>query len=250
MEAYANELIAVLLISLRITPTLAFAPPFTLIKSPPLVRVILGISLAFWTALSSRAAIPHFDDAQLVLAMCAELMLGVTLALALQLAFAALLTVGRTIDFQIGFGLAVLADPTLRTQMPLVGSLFAYAAAAVFFATSGPADLIALWASSLEQIPLGGFVIGQATIMVLAAYIGTALGIALGIGGVVIVSIFLLDIAIALMSRTLPQMNVLLLGFQVKTLALLVTLPFVFAFSGAGFLRLVRTAIDTTARLI
>jgi flagellar biosynthetic protein FliR len=52
------------------------------------------------------------------------------------------------------------------------------------------------------------------------------------------------------MSRTLPQMNVLVLGFQVKTLALLVTLPFVFAFSGSLFLRLMRLAIEVTPQLI
>jgi len=39
--------------------------------------------------------------------------------------------------------------------MPLIGTLFAYAAGAVFFATSGPADLVAIWSRSLERIPLG-----------------------------------------------------------------------------------------------
>jgi flagellar biosynthesis protein FliR len=57
-------------------------------------------------------------------------------------------------------------------------------------------------------------------------------------------------VTIAFMSRTLPQMNMLVLGFQVKTIALLVTLPFVFAFSGSLFLRLVRLAIDATPDLI
>ena len=54
----------------------------------------------------------------------------------------------------------------------------------------------------------------------------------------------LLDLAIAFMSRTLPQMNVLLLGFQVKSMATLVMLPIALAVSGGLFLRLLRTALQ------
>jgi flagellar biosynthetic protein FliR len=133
--------------------------------------------------------------------------------------------------------------------MPLIGTLFAYAAAAVFFATGGPADMLAIWRASVEQIPIGTFA-ADLDLTALAAYIGASFALALGIAGGVLLVLFLTDLAIAFLSRTLPQMNALLLGFQVKSMVLLVTLPIVFAFSGALFLRLVRLATSSSLGLL
>lgn len=248
-EPFADQLVVTLLISLRIAPTFAFAPPFTLARTPASVRLLLSLMLAFWLAAAHGGAIAPIAEANLVAIAAGELLFGIATALALQLAFAALLTAGRALDIQVGFGLAQVADPTLRTQMPLIGTLFIYAAAAVFFATSGPADLVAIWSSSIEAAP-PGTLLAPADLTALLSYVETVFVLAVGLAGVVFMTIFLIDLTIALMSRTLPQMNVLVLGFQVKTLAMLVTLPFVFSLSGALFLRIVRMAIDAVPELV
>ena len=250
MEGYANQIAAVLLLSLRIAPTLAFAPPFTLVRMPAIARLALCLGLSIWLLAAHPEAAANLRPGSGALAAAmSELLLGATLAISLQLAFAAIMTAGRALDIQVGFGLAQIADPTLRTHMPLVGTLFVYAAAAVFFATDGPLDLLAIWSRTLEIIPLGGFA-GAPALRPLLDYIELVFMLAMGLAGVVFLTIFIIDIAIAFASRTLPQMNVLLLGFQVKTIALLLTLPFVFALSGALFLRLMRLAVDATASLV
>jgi flagellar biosynthetic protein FliR len=250
MEFYQNQLIAALLISLRIAPTLAFAPPFTLLRVPVTIRLLLALWLAFWIVLANpeQTYERSVSEAELIPALISELFLGMVLSIALQLAFAALLTAGRAIDIQVGFGLAQVADPTLRQQLPLVGTLFSYAAAAIFFTTSGPADLLAIWSHSVSEIPMGAM--ASPSLSALLGYISAVFVLAVGIAGLVLLVLFLVDIAIAFMSRTLPQMNMLVLGFQVKTIALLVTLPFVFAFSGSLFLRLMRLAVDAAPDLI
>jgi flagellar biosynthetic protein FliR len=251
MDLYANELIAALLISLRIAPTFAFAPPFTLLRAPATIRLLLALSISLWIVLANPALTSErLAGSHALIAMAwSELVLGMTQAIGLQLAFEAVLTSGRAVDIQVGFGLAQVADPTLRQQMPLVGMLFSYAAGAVFFTTGGPADLLAIWSHSVAAVPLGALA-EAVKIDVLLSYISAVFLVGVAIAGLVLLVLFLVDIAIAFMSRTLPQMNVLVLGFQVKTLALLVTLPFVFAFSGSLFLRLVRLAIDVTPQLI
>ena len=72
---------------------------------------------------------------------------------------------------------------------------------------------------------------------------------AFGVAGLIMVVLFLLDLAIAFMSRTMPQMNVLILGFQVKALATLVMLPIAFSLATATLLRLMRFALETALRL-
>lgn len=248
MQPLVPQAVATLLLSLRIVPTLAFAQPFTLIRIPAIVRVGLAIALAAWLVAGNPAATWQAPPPTGGLAALAagELLFGTALALALQLAFAALLVAGRTIDIQAGYGLAVLVDPATRAQLPLVGTILAYAAGAIFFATEGPARLLAIWAASLERAPMGS-ALAATDPQVLIGYVSGVFLIALGLAGLLLVVLLVLDLAIAFMSRTLPQMNVLLLGFQVKTLATMIVLPIALALSGSLFVTLLSAAFDTMA---
>lgn len=246
MAPLVQQAAATLLLSLRIAPTLAFAQPFTLLRVPAPVRLALAISLAAWLVAGNPDATwraPIWGQGLPAVAG-GELLLGITLALALQLAFAALLVAGRTVDIQAGYGLAVLVDPATRSQLPLVGTVLAYAAGALFFATDGPARLLAVWAASVRRAPLGA-AMTRADPQLLIGYVSSVFLLAFGLAGLVLLVLLLLDLAVAFMSRTLPQMNVLLLGFQVKTLATLVMLPVALALSGSLFATILGYAFET-----
>lgn len=242
--------IATLLVSLRIAPALAFAQPFTLVRTPAIVRVLLAVALAGWLVAANPAnSVARLGAPETWAALAAgELLLGIALALALQLAFAAILTVGRAIDIQAGFGLAAVVDPTTKAQLPLVGTFFSYGAAALFFSGSGPADLLAIWSASLAQAPLGASLTPD--IVQLTGFLGAVFASACGLGAMLMLALFLADAAIAFMSRTLPQMNVMMLGFQVKALITLALLPPTIAISGSLFLRLLRTALDAAPLMV
>jgi flagellar biosynthetic protein FliR len=250
MPLLAEQIIAILLVSLRIAPTFAFAPPFTLLRVPLTVRLLLSLSIAAWLGLGYPDQTYNQDvlEVGLIRLIAGELFLGIALALSLQLAFAAMLVAGRTLDIQTGFGLALLIDPTTRTQTPLIGTLFAYAAGAIFFGLNGPVELLALWAISIQEMPLGSVAI-SIDINALLTYISAVFMMSIGLAGIVLLTLFLIDLTVAFMSRTLPQMNVLLLGFQIKTFAVLATLPLTIAISGTIFLRIVRMAINYVPRL-
>ena len=250
MDDVSRQVVATLLISLRIAPALAFSPPFTLLRVPALIRLALSIALAAWlVSVHPNQTWLYETDNGLFMSVIAELFLGISLALALQLAFAALLTAGRAIDIQAGFGLSLLVDPTTRTQLPLVGTLFSYAAGAIFFLTSGPADLLAIWSSSVAQVPIGGAVADD-QLEPMLTYLGSVFLLAFGAAGLVILVLFITDLAIAFMSRTLPQMNVLLLGFQVKTLVTMLILPIAIGLGAGLFLRVLRSALQAMSTMI
>lgn len=243
MGDWVDSLTAALLVSLRLAPVLAFAQPFTLVRIPVTVRVLLSLALALWLVDARPAlTVDRLEDRSLLPIMAGELAVGMSIAFALQAAFGAILWAGRVLDVQAGFGLAALADPTTREELPLAGTVLAYAAAALFFTTGAQYDLLALWVASIEQLPLG-YGTMQPDMAALATYLGSVFFLAIGLVGVSMLAITLTDIVIAFMSRTLPQMNVLLLGFQVKAMLFLVTLPLSLAISGALFLRLIRLAL-------
>lgn len=243
MGAWVDSLEASLLVSLRLAPALAFAQPFSLTRVPVTVRLLIAIGLSLWLV-DARPALTadRLAGHSFVGMMAGELAIGVSIALALQLAFGAILWAGGVLDFQAGYGLATLADPTTREQMPLAGTVLVYGAAALFFTTGAQYDLLALWIASVETLPVGYGMLAP-DVGAVGTYMGSVFFLAVGLIGVAMLAIFLADIVIAFLSRTLPQMNVLLLGFQVKAILLLVTLPLAVAFAGALFLRIIRLAM-------
>lgn len=243
--------VSALAVGLRVGPIFAFAPPFTLTRTPVIVRVLLGLGLSatLVAGLPSGTLLTHYDAESLLAVAARELLIGVTILTPFQLMFGTLYMAGRTLDIQAGFGLAVLIDPTSQAQTPLIGTLFAYLAGATFFTMGGAHDLLRLIAASLQAAPLGeGRLVWPVTR--LAAFMTAALASGLGIAGGAISCLFLVDAAVALLSRTVPQMNVLVLGFQVKTLVLLTVLPMSFGVSGALLLRLTAETLALIPRLL
>ena len=70
----------------------------------------------------------------------------------------------------------------------------------------------------------------------------------LGVAGGTILCLFIADLAITALSRTVPQMNVLVLGFQAKTLLMLFALPTSLGLSAALLARMIRVALETIVR--
>ena len=250
-----KEIVEIYLLSLRVGPVLLFAPPFTLMRIPVLVRVATSLLIGSWLSSAQSVSLYVGDfprEISLVLiasSSISELMVGMVITLALQISYASILIVGRSLDIQAGFGLALIADPTLRGQLPLIGTIQAYAFGAFFFAVGGGQELLGLWMSSIQRIPIGSFT-GIVDLTAIAEFLSASLSLSIGLVGTVFLTLFLIDLTIAFLSRTLPQMNALLLGFQVKTLALLITLPIAFATSVTVFLRLLRGSFELVGTLI
>lgn len=249
-DAFTAWVAATFLLNLRLAPVMAFAPPFTLVRAPVLFRVLLALGLSglMAGALPSLVA-PPLQTTAIFAAGIGELFLGSIFALAFHLAFGALYVAGRTVDIQAGYGLAALVDPTSQVQTPLIGSIYAYAAAAVFFGLDGHLDLLRVVSASLETIPLGQVSLPESPAP-LTAFIGAVFATAFGIAGGLVLALFLADVAIAMLSRTAPQLNVLVLGFQVKTLIVMIALPLTLGVVGALLARLTATTLEALPALI
>jgi flagellar biosynthetic protein FliR len=242
--------LSALLLSLRIAPVFAFAPPFTLVRMPRTFRMLMSLGIAACLAAADPAATALADTGAgtLIVVAVRELLLGTIFLVAFQLAYAALQVAGRTIDIQAGFGLSLLLDPTTRGAMPLVGTLFVYATGAVFFAMDGHGELLRILAASLDAVPLGTHQLASPAPLI--GFAGLVFLTAFGVAGGSMLALWLCDLAIAMLSRTVPQMNVLILGFQVKTIVLLVTLPLTFGAAGALFARMSRITLEALPGLI
>ena len=250
MSTIENGLFLTLLISLRLLPTIQFAPPFTLVRAPAQVKLLLSIGIAGWlSTITQPLDVETYRNVLKLLALAAsELLIGIAMSLSFHIAYAAIYTMGRLIDLQAGFSFATLVDPTNKSQLPMIGTILAYSAGIIFFTTDAPADLIAIWANSMELAPVGSLINAEA-LPKLLSYTSAVYMMAIVIGFLLVMVLFILDIAIAIMSRSLPQMNVLILGFQVKTLATIALLPLAISLSMAACFKITRYALEATTQL-
>jgi len=218
-------ILAIALVALRIGAVLVLTPLFSIGGVPAHVRVFLVIALA--VLMVGAVGIQTFDIptslGALVLAGLSEVVLGALLAFGLFTAFAVFQLAGRLMDMQVGFGIAALIDPTTRTQSPLLGTFLNLIAVAAFFAIDGHHLLIRGLAFSLERIPPGTPLIDVDPGAVVAQF-GGMFVYALALAAPVLFVILLVDVVLAVIARTMPQVNVFIVSLPLKIFVGLVVL--------------------------
>jgi len=228
----------VLLVSLRIAPLFIVAPVFGSVPAPTLFRaaLIVSFSAAIVSATATAFAAPLVSLEQLLAYSMTELLVGAALAFGLAAAFGAFLFAGRLLDFQFGFGIANLIDPTSRSRAPLLGTVLNLLAITVFFAADGHLLLIRELALSLEHFPPGRS-IAELNFPAVSAQFGLMFAMGLTIAAPAMFAILLLDIGFAAASRTMPQMNVFIVAIPFKIALGLLVLALSLRYLGAAMNR-------------
>ena len=246
IDLYAAWATGVLLMSLRVGPTLLATPLFSEASIPLTVRVavVIGLSTALlacigpdasgrapalWLA-TTRALSAH--PGLFMQSACTELALGATLALAVQAAFSAFAMAGRLLDVQIGFGLAEVFDPASNASLPVLATAFNQVAVLVFFLANGHHALLRGLAFSLQQVPLGRPWAMQATMLPVLRQFTGLFAASFSLVAPVVFCLLVTEFALGVISRNLPQMNMISMGVPVKIVVGLIALALWFASIG------------------
>ena len=225
-------IVTMLLLSARIAALLLMTPLLYAASMPLLVRVLVTIGVACVVALplAGRPAAVPLEPGPLLQALLREVAVGATLGLGVLMAFAGFALAGRLVDVQVGFGIAQVFDPLTRSRMPVLSSTFALFAAVFFFLVHGHHALLRGIAYSVERFPVGhgAPLAGAAGPLVQGAAALFTLGFALA--APIVLGLLLVDFALGVIARNLPQLNMLVLGVPVKIVAGLLAL---WAWAGA-----------------
>ncbi|MGJ7502484.1 flagellar biosynthetic protein FliR [Variovorax sp. ZT5P49] len=213
------------LLALRVAATLLMTPVFYAMPLPASIRTLLvvGLSLALAAGLPAHPA-PWMGWDALVVAAMSELALGAMLGLGILLAFGAFSVAGQLLDVQLGFGIAQIVDPVTKRPVPILTSAFGYLAVLMFFLVNGHHALLRGISYSLDRFPVGAaWSISDSVAPVMKQAAGLfSLGFALA--APVVFCILLVEFALGVIGRNLPQMNMFTMGIPVKIIAGLVAL--------------------------
>ena len=130
-------------------------------------------------------------------------------------AFASFNFGGRILDYQMGFGVANLIDPVTHSQEPLLGTMLNIMAVMVFYLVDGHHMLIRGLLYSFETFP-PGTMISHLPVVEVTKQFGSIFTYGLGLVAPVIFAIFLLDVALAIAARTMPQVNMFIVSIPLK----------------------------------
>jgi flagellar biosynthetic protein FliR len=116
----------------------------------------------------------------------------------------------------MGFGFVNVVDPESRIQVPIIGQFLLILATLLFLVLNGHHWLIRAIIKSIEVIPLGSVHFDPALIWRINGLFKDIFLIAFKLAAPVAMCLFLVDVAYGIISRAIPQMNILIVGFPLK----------------------------------
>jgi len=222
MPALILNLQQFLLVVSRVGCILLFLPIWDSRLIPTQIRVfsILVISLALTPVVAG--SLPPFPASWLtaVSLLLRELLLGLSLGLVVRFIFAAVQMAGDFLGIQMGFGMVNLIDPNSGVHTTVMGDIMLMVATVLFLATDGLHLVLTVLAQSFAEVPVGGPLSlpgGLYNILIPMGHLMYQIMVKLM--APIILILFLTQIAMGLVARVVPQVQVMILAFPL-TIAL------------------------------
>lgn len=200
----------------RMLGLFASAPFFGGRSIPALVKIGLSFFLSF--LLFPVLPVPSGNGQLLpwLLMLITETMVGIAIGFVSNLTFYAIQVAGQFIDMQLGIGFANVVDPQSGIQVPIMGNFKQALAMLIFLAINGHHWLLEAVFYSYEVLPLGKIQMQGELPEVFATLFLHFFIIALQISIPAVGAVFITDIILGIVSRTIPQMNVFVVGMPLK----------------------------------
>lgn len=178
--------------------------------------ICLTLTLALWPRLPLVGdQLPRHPFALAVM-FGNEVLLGLILGMVIRFIFAAIQTGGQLIGFQMGFAMVNVVDPDSGVSEAVTAHFLYMVSLLTFLSFNGHLYLLSGLMKSFDALPPGSMVVTSRLVSQIFALSGQIFVLAIQIGAPVIAAILLVDLALALVSRASPQMNVLIIGFPLK----------------------------------
>jgi flagellar biosynthetic protein FliR len=142
-----------------------------------------------------------------------EMMIGFILALSLRLIMTAAQVMGQLVGFQMGFAVANVVDPMSGAQVSVLAQFAYLVTVLVFLGVGGHLALIRALADSFTLVPPGGFGLSQNLLTRMMDLTAMMFSLAVRIGAPLIGALLFTQVTMGILAKTVPQMNILMVGF-------------------------------------
>jgi flagellar biosynthetic protein FliR len=143
-------------------------------------------------------------------------LIGLVIGFGASLPIAGMQLAGQTVDQQLGTGLGGLINPDQGQQTTVVSQTYYLMATMFFIAIGGHRALLATLLDSYQAVPLGGFRVDANVVGMILGLLTAMFELALRVAAPVLCLVFLETVAMGFVARTVPQLNILSVGFPMR----------------------------------
>lgn len=213
-----REVILFMLVLSRVAGIFAALPVFGGRRLPIRIRVVTVFMITLVCFPTLTVSIPTLpsDAFSLALLALSELMVGLTLAFITQIIFAAVEFSGQIIGMQMGLTISSIIDPAQGTQTQIMSVIQTLFATLMFLALNIHHLFIRAIIDSFKAIPLGGWHLNGELVNFLVQRTADIFVIGIRLAAPVMVALLLTTVALGIMARAFPQMNVFMISMPLN----------------------------------
>lgn len=221
-----DQLVIFALVLTRIGMLVFILPMFGTSSVPMQARAILAIAVALILTPMHAGALTSPPDSLLTLGllMARESMLGLAIGLSVMILLAGMQLAGSVISQMSGLTLADVANPTFDTSVPIFSQLLEMLSLAIFFTLGGHRLVMTALLDTFEYMPPGSAHFSEDAVEMLATIFTHSFEIGIRAAAPAIVALLLAILVVALISRTLPQLNSVAVGLNFNAMIVLAIL--------------------------
>jgi flagellar biosynthetic protein FliR len=221
LEQFSLELVLTFTLTLaRLGGLVLTAPFFNTLEIPPLARVWLTLTLCGLLAPTQwgKLAAQPGNVIDYLLLLGGELLLGVILGTGVMILLAGIQIAGQIAGQLSGMSLADVFNPSFDSEIPLFSHLLSLVMLAVFVLIGGHLQVVAALMHTFEALPLGQAHQPGEFGQLLVTLLSESIGLGIRAAAPVMTALILTNVLLGLVGRTLPQLNVLSLGFGINSM--------------------------------
>jgi flagellar biosynthetic protein FliR len=221
-----DQFLAFVVVLTRMSGLMLAAPIFGSREVPGQVRALLAFALSLvilptqWSAL---AVVPT-SLVELVLLLGGELLVGFTLGLGIMTLFAGVQIGGQIVSQTGGISAADIFNPGFDTSVPIISQFYYMLAMAVFLSIGGHHQVIAALLDSFQSLPPGGTLITESVVEGVVRLTTQSLSLGVRTAAPATTALLLATLVLGLVGRTLPQLNLMALGFGLNAIVMMLLL--------------------------
>lgn len=224
LALYHHQFLVFVLILTRISGLVMSAPVLGLKTAPMQIRAFLAVALAVMITPFHWDTIALMPSSTIGLAgmLIQEMLLGLALGLSIHVLFSGLQVTGQIMGQLSGMSLAESYDPSQDASVPIFTEIMDKVTLAVFVIIGGHRELMQVLLDTFRWMPPGKTVMGPTLLDALTEVTCNSLALGVRAAAPALVSLLLANLVLGLISRTLPQLNVMAVGFGLNIMIVMI----------------------------
>jgi flagellar biosynthetic protein FliR len=251
MTVSIDELTRVLVIFIRISVVLALAPIFNYRSIPMVSRLGLALIIAFLlSGIVDAPSLTGMSTGEIFRIAVTEVFAGALFGFTIHLLFTGVQVAGEISGMMMGFAIVNVLDPQSQSQTSIVSQFKYIFALLIFLTINGHHFIIQGMMDSFRILPVGAASMTPEAMRILLEKSSDIFTVAVKIAAPPMISLLIMDIALGIIAKTVPQMNIFIVGFPLKIGLGMISLGFSLPFIVVMFKRLwTSTMVDGIALL-